>query len=139
MSSGVSVSAEAVDMYNKFRTAKKYRYLIFKFDDKYKSVVVDKMAEEGATHEDFLRDVPKNRVSYIFYDVDYSLGADGNRRETLLISFSDDNHAPGKEKMLISGTLNEVKAKCKEFKKNTSINDYDELTEANILSIIQSK
>lgn len=136
MASGVQVDSEAVTEYYNLQKGKKYKFITMGFNDKQDKVVLKRTAPPDATFEDLLKDLPRDHVRYIFYDCAYNTTGGQARNKLLGVTWSDDDNASGKEKMLVTTTKKEVESKCKEYAKFITINDYDELTEENFINLV---
>ena len=114
------------------------KFLVGRFSDDKTEVIIEKAGGYEDSFKDMLEKyVPKNRVSFIAYNCDYTLKSDGGERSKLiLVAYSDDSHAPLKEKMLSASTIKEVEKVCKKASKYSTINDRDELTEEYLINLV---
>lgn len=129
MSTGVKIEQAAVEAYFELQKNALHKFVVMGFNDKLNAVELKNVGAKGSTFDDLIKVVPKDHVRYIAYDCEYTLVGGGERSKVLIVSWSSDDDAPAREKMLVSGTKNEVNSKCKSFVKSICINDWSEMTE----------
>lgn len=127
--SGIKATKEFIEAYYDLQKNKKYKFLVGKFNDKFTNVVISDTGEKDATFDDLKKVIPKDHVRYIYYDCEYYTKGGQKRNKVISVSWSSDDDAPLKEKMLVAGTSKELQRVCKDFAKHASINSWDELTE----------
>ena len=127
--SGCKCMPECVEAFGKLQgSSKEFRYVILKFDDKLSKVVLAATGARDATFEDMMAEVPKDEVRFIFYDCHFKNEEGQDRDKVLFVVWSDDDHAPLKQKMLASATSKEVGKKCAKFAQKLEIHEFAELT-----------
>jgi len=137
MASNIKPDKLAVSTYDEMQTGKKYRFVTFKFNDKRNEIVLADTGGPDATFEDLLAVIPKDHPRYIFFDCRYETIKDkGSRSKIIFVTWSNDTEGEGRERMLSSSSSQYVKNKCKGFAKYTTINAWEDLTEANFIDIV---
>ena len=86
---------------------KDVKYVIFRIEEQ-KVVVVDKVGELGATHEQFVHDMPPNVPRFAVYDYDY-VNDDGLvLKKILFVHWCPDNSRVA-DKMVFASTKENLK------------------------------
>ena len=75
---GVNVNQAVITEFNEFKLRSKYRYMVFKLNDKNEEVVIDKTGAPGAPYSEFVASLPDNDCRYAVYNAEYSTD-DGER------------------------------------------------------------
>ena len=136
----VKLTPEAVSAYNDLQGTKRaYTWIRMGFTDDLKKVELKETGAPGATFDDLLAIVPKDRTSFIVYNVEYKTSEGQDRNPVLIVSYSDDDHNKLKEKMLAASTAKNVKAQCKSFAKFASVNQWSDLNYDNFVTLASSK
>ena len=136
VSSGIKVSQQAIDAYNEMQTKSTFKYIIIGFDENYTKVELKSVGNKDQSFDDFLQVLPEDKACYAFYDCAYKTKSGQQRNKILRVLWSSDEKCPGKEKMLISSTENEVRQKCPKYARGCSINCRSDLTEDNFINIV---
>ncbi|EXX63923.1 Cof1p [Rhizophagus irregularis DAOM 197198w] len=84
-SSGVDLSEECLEFFQDLKLKKKYKYILYKLDDSYKSIVLEKAVEE-ATYDDFVSELTSSGPRYAVYDFDYEKPGEGQRSKIAFYS-----------------------------------------------------
>ncbi|KAG8944374.1 cofilin, partial [Tulasnella sp. 408] len=104
-SSGVSVDQDCLTAYNELKTgkgAKKLKYVIFKLNDTFTKIIVDKPSEDK-DYDQFLADLPQDEPRWAVYDFEFTKEGGGQRNKLLFYSWSPDG-AKIKQKMVYSSS-----------------------------------
>lgn len=64
------MSDECKLKFMELKAKRNYRYIVFKIEGQ--QVVVDKVGEQGETHQDFSNSLPSNECRYAVFDYDYT-------------------------------------------------------------------
>lgn len=134
--SGIKIKDDAVNEFNQLKDKHAHKFISLGFTDDLKEVEVKDIGPKDSTFEDLLKVLPKDHVRYIFYDCAYTKLSGEKRNKVIFVAWSSDDDAPLKEKVLITSTMGEIKAKCTGFAKGTAINDFDEMMEENFINIV---
>ncbi|KAL4789679.1 hypothetical protein BDV19DRAFT_373736 [Aspergillus venezuelensis] len=142
MPSGVSIANDCLEAYNALRFGRgstRPKYLIFKITDDEKTVVLEHSSPTG-DHEQFLEKLcssvdrsGKPAPRYAVYDVEYSLGEDGRRCQTVFISWVPE-HTSIKLCMLYASTKEQFR-NALDIKHSIHADTMDEIAWKNILSV----
>jgi len=134
--SGINMSEEAIEACSLLTDKKQYRYVILGFSDDKTSIVVKNIGERDAPFSQLLNDVPKDHVRYIIYDCEYKTTSGQDRQKVFLASWSSDDYAPIKEKMMVPTSVSAVTNCVKKIAKKFTINNWDDLAEENFINIV---
>lgn len=134
--SGIKVAAAAIKAFDELQEHQKYKFVMLKFNAAYKEIVIDEIGAKDATFSNLLEVLPKDRVRFIFYDCDYKTVSGQKRNKVLCVTWSSDDHAVAKEKMLASSSSKDVERVCEKCAKYVTINSWEELTEDNFINIV---
>ena len=110
MSSGVAVNDDVVAKYQELKIGHKYRYILLKMNDSLTEVVVESVAETGASYDEFVRALPPNDCRYAVFDFEFDSGEGVNRNKILFVVWAPDT-AKIKAKMLYASTKDAVRKK----------------------------
>jgi len=110
MSSGAQtkVDPECIAKYNdELKLGKKLKFIIYKLNDKFNEVVIDKVSSsEGKTpeevHDEFVAALPEEDCRYAVYDFEYD-GGEGKRNKLFFVFWASDN-AKVKSKMVYASS-----------------------------------
>ncbi|KAJ3021976.1 cofilin [Thoreauomyces humboldtii] len=110
-SSGVGVQDTAVEAFQDLKLKKKYRYIIYKINDAYTEIVVEKTVETSGDvdYEHFVSSLPTNDCRYCVYDFEFGTG-DGVRNKILFFTWSPDT-SKIKQKMLYAASKDALRKK----------------------------
>ena len=53
-----------------------HRFIVYKMDDKFKEIIVDKVGDRETSYEDFTNSLPENDCRYAIYDFDFVTAED---------------------------------------------------------------
>ena len=136
----VKLTAEAVSAYNDLHSRKiAYTWIRMGFSDDLKQVELQETGGPDATFSELLAVVPKDRTSFIVYNLEYKTLEGQHRNPVLIVTYSDDDTNKAKEKMLASSTTKQVKTQCKNFNNYACINDRSDLDYENFIKIVSKK
>ncbi|KAM7488509.1 hypothetical protein LguiB_025993 [Lonicera macranthoides] len=120
--SGMSVDNHGKNTYMELKRGKKYRYLIYKIDEKKKVVVVEKIGDRADTHSQFVASLPPDDCRFAIYDLDF-LHSDASRKmKILLIHWCPDlseAHAKVLYAYSLSGLKKDLEGIHREVQANT--------------------
>ena len=128
-SSGVAVSDEIVDLYNKMKLKHDTKYMLCKINRDAGEIQLHKRVESGAgktTYEAFVADLPPKEGMYAIYDFDYETVEGGKRSKLMFVVWAPDD-APIKEKMLYASSKEGLKKKIVGIQIEVQGTDYDEV------------
>jgi cofilin len=141
MASGAKVDNECKTVFNDVKLGRKYRYVIFGFNDTdLTTITVLKKADPSATYADFTEDLKaaqvKQECRYAVFDAEYQTSSGGSRNKILFFMWSPED-AKTKQKMVYSASKDALK-KClgEGIGKEVQANDYGDLAWNSILEII---
>ncbi|PKY29081.1 hypothetical protein RhiirB3_417674 [Rhizophagus irregularis] len=106
-SSGVDLSEECLEFFQDLKLKKKYNYILYKLDDSYKSIVLEKAVEE-ATYDDFVSELTSSGPRYAVYDFDYEKPGEGQRSKIAFYSWIPDD-SKVKDKMLYASSKDAIR------------------------------
>ncbi|KAG0226799.1 hypothetical protein B0O80DRAFT_452932 [Mortierella sp. GBAus27b] len=112
-SSGVQVEQECIQAYQDLQLNKKLQYIVYRISDDKKSIVVDqtspinKEADSVQQYESFISSLPKD-CRWIVYDFHYTYEG-SQRNKVIFISWSPDDGASIKSKMLYSSSRDAIR------------------------------
>eukprot|EP00344_Euplotes_crassus_P010784 CAMPEP_0197003874 /NCGR_PEP_ID=MMETSP1380-20130617/15300_1 /TAXON_ID=5936 /ORGANISM="Euplotes crassus, Strain CT5" /LENGTH=145 /DNA_ID=CAMNT_0042422489 /DNA_START=23 /DNA_END=460 /DNA_ORIENTATION=+ len=113
MSSGVSVNDEVVTTYNDLKTGRKYKYVLYKMNNDFTEIVVDKVVPAGASYDDFINDLkalPKEECRYAVYDFEWNTSDGGLRQKICFYVWCPDT-SKMKAKMLYASSKDAIRKK----------------------------
>jgi len=135
--SGVAVTDECVDEFNKIKLKKAYRFLQFRISDDLKKVVVDKWEEASATEAseaerekqftDFAGQLPKDDCRYCVYDFHMDMGESGHREKLWFVVWIPET-AKIKKKMVYASSKEALKKKLLGMAGELQATDFSELS-----------
>lgn len=131
MSSEVAVSDACLEAFNKLKRERKYKYLIFKFSDDNKEIVVEKTSTDD-DYGTFLKDLPKGDCRYAIYDFEFELGEEGKRRRILFYSWAPDD-AKIRSKMILASSTSTFRKCFIGIAQDIQGTDYDEISYESVL------
>ncbi|KAL4887666.1 cofilin, actophorin [Aspergillus karnatakaensis] len=115
--SGVSIPTECIDAYKQLlygKKAAKPKFIIYRISDDERSMVVEETSSES-DYEAFLKKLTStldghqsSAPRYALYDVEYDLGEDGKRKQTVFISWMPDT-TPTRLRMLYASTKEQLR------------------------------
>ena len=130
MATGIAVNEEVLEAFQEVKLGKKTRYAIFRINDDYTEVILEKKVVSG-DWEGFTADLPKDDCRYAVYDFAFEVEG-GTRNKLLFIVWAPDT-AKIKHKMLITGTKSEVRKKLVGIGLEVQATDASEIDEENVL------
>jgi hypothetical protein len=75
-----------LECFQDLKLKKKYKYILYKLDDDYKSIIIEKTVEE-ASYDDFVSDLTSSGPRYAVYDFDYEKPGEGQRSKIAFYSW----------------------------------------------------
>lgn len=100
--SEISVSDQCLKEYQKLKLRKKYKYIIYKLSENYKSIIVDK-TQEHSTYDDFIDQLPAEAPRYAVYNFDCEKSGEDQRSRIVFLSWIPEK-SKIKEKMLYASS-----------------------------------
>jgi len=135
--SGVAVSDEVVQEYNKIKLGHKYRYIQMKISDDKKMIEMEKTVET-AEYEDFVKQLPDKICRYAIFDFDFALADSGQREQLIFVVWCPDT-APVHMKMLYAASKDAVKKKLVGISHEVQATEHSELNKNEVTEKIKSK
>jgi len=105
---GVKLNDSCIGTFNDFKLRKTHQYLIFKLNDTFTEVVLEKAGENGAPYDEFIKQLPDNDCRYAVISISYSTPAEGDRSKIVFFLWAPES-SKVKAKMLYAGTKDTVK------------------------------
>ncbi|XP_016479920.1 actin-depolymerizing factor 10-like [Nicotiana tabacum] len=99
--SGIAVSDECKLKFMELKAKRNYRYIVFKIEGQ--QVVVDKVGEQGETHQDFSNSLPSNECRYAVFDYDYTTDENVQKSKIFFVAWSPET-ARVRSKMLYASS-----------------------------------
>eukprot|EP01115_Flamella_aegyptia_P007419 TRINITY_DN30861_c0_g1_i1.p1 TRINITY_DN30861_c0_g1~~TRINITY_DN30861_c0_g1_i1.p1 ORF type:complete len:139 (-),score=26.77 TRINITY_DN30861_c0_g1_i1:120-536(-) len=106
---GIAVDDEVVQLYQELKLGHKIKFAVFKINDSFDTIIVEKSTDSNATYSDFLESLPENECRYAVYDFDYQLD-EGKRNKLIFVLWTPDNSGI-KSKLLYAATKDAIKKK----------------------------
>jgi len=113
MSSGVSVADDVVTTYNELKTGRKHRYILYKMNNDFTEIVVDKVVPNSATYDDFiaeLKALPKEECRYAVFDFEWTTSEGALRQKICFYVWCPDT-SKMKPKMLYASSKDAIRKK----------------------------
>ena len=135
--SGISLSADAIDVFYLVRSKSKYRWVIWKINDDSTEVVIEKLGDPSSTYADFLRELPQNDCRYAVYDYDF-VGPDGqNHSKIVFINWAPDV-SKVKSKMMYASTKDFFKTNLEGLSIEFQGSDFEEISNDEVGSAVRA-
>lgn len=103
LTNSVAIADESLTVFNDLKLGKKYKFVIFKLNDKKTEIVVDETST-AQDYDSFLEKLPEDECKYAVYDFEYEIGGgEGKRSKLIFYTWSPDT-APIKSKMVYASS-----------------------------------
>lgn len=122
------IPEESVNAYKQV-WKRKAKYIIFKGNDDYSAVIVDKEGGKDETFDDFKNSVPKDQPRWLLYDFQWKADDGRNVTKTLLMAYSPDDNTDATSKFVIPNSIGALKAKFDKINLDKQVNCWDDLDE----------
>eukprot|EP01086_Lenisia_limosa_P010135 TRINITY_DN34091_c0_g1_i1.p2 TRINITY_DN34091_c0_g1~~TRINITY_DN34091_c0_g1_i1.p2 ORF type:complete len:146 (-),score=60.19 TRINITY_DN34091_c0_g1_i1:86-502(-) len=110
MSSGAGVSDECVTAFQELKLSHSLRYVVFKLNDDFSEVIVEKKGENrSCEYSEFTDNLPEADCRYAIYDYEYDF--EGGKRSKILFVVWAPDAAKIKSKMLYASTKDIIRKK----------------------------
>jgi cofilin len=129
-SSGVTVSDNAINIYQELKLKKKYKFAVFKISADKTQIDVEKTVDEG-DYDKFIAAVPKDECRYAVYDFDYTT-PDGPRNKLLFFVWVPESAKP-LGKMLYASSKEAIKRKLDGIFTEIQCTDASEISHESVL------
>lgn len=126
--SGITVDDSVVDAFQLIKTKKNRKYALFRINDDHTKIVVEKIADEGATYQDFRADLDSIGPVYAIYDYEYTTNLDQTNKRLFFVTWCPEG-TKIKMKMLMSSSKDALKLKLVGFQHELQATDADEISE----------
>ncbi|KAI9217172.1 hypothetical protein BC828DRAFT_391853 [Blastocladiella britannica] len=136
MSTGVPVHDDCLTVFQDLKLGKKYAYVIYKLNETYTEIVVEKTAPAGAKYDEFVASLPATDCRYCVYDVEYEAAEGGVRNKIIFVAWSPDD-ARIKAKMTYAGSKDAIRRKLVGISTEVQATDFSEIDMSAILDKIQ--
>ncbi|CAK9319058.1 unnamed protein product [Citrullus colocynthis] len=90
-SSGMAVHDECKLKFLDLKAKRKYRFIVFKIEEKIQQVTVEKVGGPDETYEDFTASIPANECRYAVYDFDFTTDENCQKSKIYFIAWSPDS------------------------------------------------
>ncbi|KIH94968.1 cofilin [Sporothrix brasiliensis 5110] len=143
--SGASASQECVTAYNELKLNKKYKYIIYKLNDKHTEIVIENASTEGdweVFRNQLVNATTKTRTGegkgprYAVYDFEYNLASgEGTRNKLTFIAWSPDD-APIMAKMVYASSKEALRRALTGIAVEIQANDADDIEYETVLKTV---
>lgn len=124
VSSGVAPEDLAIREFERMKTARSARFIVFKVEES--GISVDVIGERDASFPDLLARLPIDKPRYVVYD--YAFDKEGSHQEKLIFIVWSPENAPVRSKMLISSSKESFKRRLEGIVRELQATDASELT-----------
>ncbi|KAG2534223.1 actin-depolymerizing factor 3 [Panicum virgatum] len=107
--SGVAVNDDCMLKFGELQSKRLHRFIVYKMDDKFKEIIVDKVGDRETSYEDFTNSLPENDCRYAIYDFDFVTAEDVQKSRIFYILWSPST-AKVKSKMLYASSNQKFKS-----------------------------
>ncbi|XP_011650757.1 actin-depolymerizing factor 7 [Cucumis sativus] len=90
-SSGMAVHDECKLKFLDLKAKRKYRFIVFKIEEKMQQVTVDKVGGPDETYDDFTASIPANECRYAVYDYNFTTNENCQKSKIYFIAWSPDS------------------------------------------------
>ncbi|KAA0048974.1 hypothetical protein IC582_012268 [Cucumis melo] len=90
-SSGMAVHDECKLKFLDLKAKRKYRFIVFKIEEKMQQVTVEKVGGPDETYDDFTASIPANECRYAVYDFDFTTEENCQKSKIYFIAWSPDS------------------------------------------------
>ncbi|KAE8650253.1 hypothetical protein Csa_009569 [Cucumis sativus] len=73
------------------KAKRKYRFIVFKIEEKMQQVTVDKVGGPDETYDDFTASIPANECRYAVYDYNFTTNENCQKSKIYFIAWSPDS------------------------------------------------
>ncbi|KAK4800746.1 hypothetical protein SAY86_021233 [Trapa natans] len=88
--SGMAVHDDCKMRFLELKAKRKFRFIVFKIEEKQKHVVVDKVGGPAQSYDDFAASLPANECRYAVYDFDFVTKENCQKSRIFFIAWSPD-------------------------------------------------
>jgi cofilin len=134
---GITVSSNAITQYQTFHLSKDY-FMIFRFSDDFREIIVDRIGRAGSTYEDMMTALPPHDVRYVVIQYEFTRPDEELRSKTILIRWVPDT-APVRLKMISAGSQSQLQEALVGISIIHAARDQSEISEAALLDRIHSR
>ncbi|KAL0961008.1 hypothetical protein HGRIS_006001 [Hohenbuehelia grisea] len=128
--SGVSVSSECLEAFQRLKLGKKHKYVVFNLSSDSKEIVVEKISETS-DYDDFLKDLPETECRWAVYDFEFE--KEGSQRNKIcFVSWSPDD-AKIKNKMLFASSKDALRRSLQGVAVEIQATAFDEVAYESVL------
>eukprot|EP01136_Pigoraptor_vietnamica_P008316 Opistho-1_new@43474 len=138
MASGVTVHDDVVTKFNDMKLRSSAKYIIFKLNDTFSEIVVEKVAPIEASYDDFIKDIPKDDCRYAVFDFDFTT-KEGGKRNKLTFFVWAPNTAKIKPKMLYASSKDAIRKKLVGIATEIQATDASEIDFEEVLDKVSSR
>lgn len=144
--SGIAISKECIQAYQELKLYKKYRFIIYKLSDDFRTVEVEELSNDGDWEnfrEKLISAQTKSKNGsmgkgprFAIYDFNYELSSgEGSRNKIVFISWSPDDAAI-QAKMIYASSKDGLKRALEGIASEFQANDEDEIEYQSVLKNI---
>jgi len=135
MSSGVAVHDDVVTTYNELKTGRKHRYILFRLNADATEIVVDKVAPNSCTYDDFIAELKlvKDQSRYAVFDFEWKTQSDGSVRQKICFYVWCPDTAKLKDKMLYASSKDAIRKKLVGIGAEIQGTSFDEIDQEAVL------
>ncbi|XP_077225878.1 actin-depolymerizing factor-like isoform X2 [Tasmannia lanceolata] len=90
------------------KAKRRYRFIVFKIEEKIQQVMVDKVGDPGDSYEDFTACLPANECRYAVFDYDFTTEENCQKSKMFFIAWSPDT-SKVRSKMLYASSKDRFK------------------------------
>ncbi|ELP92963.1 actophorin, putative [Entamoeba invadens IP1] len=98
----ITINNEVPMMFKEFKLSHKWRYIIFKMNDKLTEVIIDKIGQYDETYDDFTKALSPKAARFCVYDLHYTQV--NGKREKIIFYLWSPSKCSLKEKVIFSAT-----------------------------------
>ena len=115
--------------YQELKMNKKFKYVIYKMNDDFTEVVVEK--QSTGDYQEFLAALPKKGCRYAVYDLEFDFG-EGPRSKIIFFTWSPDE-SKIKEKMIYASSKDNIRKKLVGVQTEIQATDFSEIAKDVVL------
>lgn len=124
VSSGVAPEDLAISEFERMKTGRSARFIVFKVEES--GISVESIGERDATFNDLVSRLPRDAPRYAVFD--YAFDKGGSHQEKLIFIVWSPENAPVRKKMLISSSKESFKRRLEGIVRELQATDLSELT-----------
>jgi len=132
MAAAVGVHDDCVNKYNELKLAKSSRYIVYKLNDAFTEISIEKVAPPTASWEDFERDLPRDDCRYGVFDFEYE--KEGGQRNKLVFILWCPETSAVKHKMIYTSAKDCLRKKLVGIGTGLQATDASEISKAEVLA-----